>query len=87
MPQREVVTVTTNVPGPRQPLYALGRKLIDLVPYVPIAAWLRTGICIFSYCDKVTFGITGDYDSTPDIDVLAAGIENGVQDLLIAAAS
>jgi WS/DGAT/MGAT family acyltransferase len=87
MPQREVVTVTTNVPGPRQPLYALGRKLIDLVPYVPIAAWLRTGICIFSYCDKVTFGITGDYDSTPDLDVLAAGIENGVQDLLIAAAS
>ena len=27
LPQRSVVTVTTNVPGPREPLYALGRRL------------------------------------------------------------
>jgi WS/DGAT/MGAT family acyltransferase len=84
MPQREVVTVTTNVPGPRQPLYALGRELIELVPYVPIATTLRTGVCIFSYTGKVTFGITGDYDSMPDIDVLARGIQNGVEELLTA---
>jgi diacylglycerol O-acyltransferase len=87
LPQREVVTVTTNVPGPRQPLYALGRRLIELIPYVPIATSLRTGVSIFSYCDKVTFGITGDYDSAPDIGVLARGIENSVSELLTAAAS
>ena len=29
LPQREIVTVTTNVPGPREPLYGLGRTRGD----------------------------------------------------------
>jgi WS/DGAT/MGAT family acyltransferase len=85
LPQREIVTVTTNVPGPREQLYGLGRKLVEIIPYVPIATTLRTGICILSYCDSVTFGITGDYASTPDIQALATGIEEGVTELLKAA--
>jgi WS/DGAT/MGAT family acyltransferase len=87
LPQREIVTVTTNVPGPRQPLYGLGRKLLEIIPYVPIATTLRTGVSIFTYCDQVTFGITGDYATTPDIVVLARGIEDGVSELLEAARS
>ena len=83
--QREIVTVTTNVPGPRQSLYGMGRKLVEIIPYVPIATTMRTGVSIFTYCDHVTFGITGDYVSTPDIEVLARGIENGMAELLSAA--
>ena len=82
IPQREIVTITTSVPGPQLPLYALGRRLEEIIPYVPIATTLRTGVCIFTYNGKVTFGITGDYDSTPDLDVLAHGIEGGMADLL-----
>ncbi len=85
LPQREIVTVTTNVPGPSMPLYGLGRRLIELIPYVPIATTLRTGVSIFSYCGQVTFGITADYASTPDIGVLAKGIETGIAELLAAA--
>ncbi len=85
LPQREIVTVTTNVPGPQQPLYGLGRRLVEIVPYVPIATTLRTGVSIFTYCGQVTFGLTGDYTTTPDLDVLAAGIEDGVAELLKAA--
>jgi len=85
LPQREIVTVTTNVPGPRQPLYALGRRLVEIIPYVPIATTLRTGISIFTYCGNVTFGITGDYATTPDIELLARGIEEGVAELVAAA--
>jgi WS/DGAT/MGAT family acyltransferase len=81
LPQREIVTVTTNVPGPRQPLYGMGRKLVEIIPWVPIATTLRLGVSIFSYCDQVTFGITGDYDTTPDIDVFARAIEKGVREL------
>jgi hypothetical protein len=33
----------------------------------------------------VAFGITGDYDTAPDIDVLARGIEDGITELLKAA--
>jgi WS/DGAT/MGAT family acyltransferase len=77
----EIATVTTNVPGPQQPLYSLGRKLVEIIPYVPIATNLRTGVSIFSYCGQLTFGITGDYATTPDIGVLARGIERGIEEL------
>jgi WS/DGAT/MGAT family acyltransferase len=85
LPQREIVTVTTNVPGPSQPLYGMGRRLLEIIPYVPIATTLRTGVSIFSYCGTITFGLTGDYATTPDLEVLAAGIENGVAELMKAA--
>lgn len=85
IPQREIVTVTTNVPGPQQPLYGLGRRLVEIIPYVPIATTMRLGVSIFSYCGNVTFGITGDYATTPDIAVLAEHIEIGVTELLAAA--
>ncbi|HZD01415.1 MAG TPA: wax ester/triacylglycerol synthase family O-acyltransferase [Actinomycetes bacterium] len=85
VPQRNIVTVTTNVPGPRQPLYAMGRRLVEILPYVPIATTLRFGVSIFTYCDQVTFGITGDRESAADIDVLAHAIENGLGELVEAA--
>lgn len=85
LPQRDIVTITTNVPGPAEPLYGLGRKLVEIIPYVPIATTLRTGVSILSYSGNLTFGITGDYDTTPDIQVLVRGIERGVADLLTAA--
>ena len=82
LPQRDIVTVTTNVPGPRQPLYGMGRRIVEIIPYVPIATTLRTGVSIFTYCDQVTFGITGDFAANPDLDVLARGIEDGLAGLL-----
>jgi diacylglycerol O-acyltransferase / wax synthase len=85
LPQREIVTVTTNVPGPRQPLYAAGRRLLEMIAYVPIATTVRTGIAIFTYCDNVTFGITGDYAANPDLQVLADGVKDGMAQLLKAA--
>jgi diacylglycerol O-acyltransferase / wax synthase len=85
LPQREIVTVTTNVPGPQQPLYGMGRRLVEIIPYVPIATTLRTGIAIFSYCGTVTLGITGDFAANPDLEVLARGIESGLSELLAAA--
>ncbi len=85
LPQREIVTVTTNVPGPRQTLYGMGRRLVEIIPYVPIATTVRTGISIFTYCGNVTFGVTGDFAANPDLGILAQGIENGVTELTAAA--
>ncbi len=82
LPQRQVATVTTNVPGPRQTLYGLGREVQQMLPYVPIADRVRIGIAMFSYRDVLTFGITADYDSTPDIDVLAGGITESIDELV-----
>jgi diacylglycerol O-acyltransferase / wax synthase len=80
--QNAVNTVTTNVPGPQIPLYAAGRRMLQIFPYVPLGIQLRIGVAIFSYDGSVTFGITGDYDSAPDIKVLADGIGAGMTELL-----
>ncbi len=82
LPQRSVVTVTTNVPGPRHPLYILGRRMLEIFPYVPIALRLRTGVSILSYCDQITFGVTTDYAIAPDPSVLADAITDGIRELL-----
>jgi WS/DGAT/MGAT family acyltransferase len=86
VPQRGIQTVTTNVPGPQFPLFVAGRRMIYSYPYVPIAGQVRISIAIFSYCGRLFFGITGDYDSVTDIDVLRDGIEEGVRQLLEVAA-
>lgn len=85
LPQRSIVTVTTNVPGPRRPLYVLGRRMLEILPYVPIAVRLRTGVAILTYCGQVAFGVTSDYGSTPEAEALARAIEAGVAELVTAA--
>jgi WS/DGAT/MGAT family acyltransferase len=85
-PQRAVNTVTTNVPGPQAPLYAARRRMLRAYPYVPLAGQVRVGVAIFSYDGHVNFGVTGDYDSAPDIDVLCAGIEAGMEEMVDAVA-
>jgi len=80
--QHNVNTVTTNVPGPQHPLYAAGRRMLEAGPYVPLGGHVRIGVAIFSYDGAVTFGVTGDYDSAPDIDVLCEGIEASLSQLL-----
>lgn len=80
-PQHGVVGLATNVPGPRHTLTWQGREVVELLPAVPIALRLRTAIAILSYHDHLVFGITGDYDSTPDIEVLTEGIRSAVAEL------
>jgi diacylglycerol O-acyltransferase len=85
VPQRSITTVTTNVPGPAVPLYALGRRCLEIIPYVPIASRLRIGVSMFTYSGNLTFGVTGDYDTAGDAWTLAEGIEAGLAELVAAA--
>jgi len=80
--QRSLNTITTNVPGPQLPLYVLGRQMLQAFPFVPLGVQMRIAVAIFSYNGQVNFGVTGDYDSAPDIAVLCRGIEKGLADLL-----
>ena len=74
--------VTTNVPGPRVPLYVLGKRMVSAHAYVPIAGGTRISIGIFSYLDTMTFGINADFDGYPDVDTLSGGIRRGLDELL-----
>jgi hypothetical protein len=52
LPQRAVVTVTTNVPGPRVRLHVLGRPILGILPYVPIAERMRIGVAVLTYAGE-----------------------------------
>ena len=85
VPQRSLNTVTTNVPGPQRPLFLAGRRMLETFPFVPLAGGVRVGVAIFSYDGMLKFGVTGDYDTAPDIRVLCAGIEAEMAELVSAA--
>jgi diacylglycerol O-acyltransferase / wax synthase len=78
LPQRGIVTLATNVPGPRHRLEMMGRTVARVLPIPPIALRLRTGVAVLSYADELVFGITADYDAAADVDELANGIATAV---------
>jgi len=81
-PSLGVQTGVTNVPGPQQPLHTLGRRLLESFPFVPLIGHVRISIAIFSYDGGLYFGVTGDYDSSSDIDILTTGVERSMSELL-----
>jgi len=81
-PRLSMHTATTNVPGPQQPVQTLGRRLLQSYPFVPVVGSIRIVVAIFSYDGGLYFGVTGDYDGAPDIDVLTAGVAAGMDRLL-----
>jgi len=80
-PQPMVATITTNVPGPQEQLYLLGRPLLRMLPYVPLGMNQLITIAIISYHGQLNCGITADYDKIPDIDLVSDGIEQALADL------
>jgi diacylglycerol O-acyltransferase len=79
--QRTINTVTTNVPGPQFPLFALGRGMLEYLPFVPLSPGVRIGVAILSYNGHLTFGVTGDYDTAPDVHFMAERIEAAMDTL------
>ncbi|HEX5926642.1 MAG TPA: WS/DGAT domain-containing protein, partial [Baekduia sp.] len=86
-PQHAVNTVTTNIPGPQHAIYFAGHRMLEYVPFVPLAGHVRIGVAIVSYDGALNFGVTGDYETATDLQVLCDGIEAGIQELLPRAAT
>ena len=60
--------ICTNVPGPQQPLYLLGHKMLRAYPYVPIGGEMGVNVAILSYNGVAYVGFGGDVHAVPDID-------------------
>jgi WS/DGAT/MGAT family acyltransferase len=74
--------LVTNVPGPQIPLYVLGRELEDLFPLAFLPKNHALAVAIMSYNGGLDYGLLGDYDALPDIDVIAEGIDASLKELL-----
>ena len=78
--------LVTNIPGPQVPLYVLGRQLEDVFPLAFLPKNHALAVAIMSYNGGLDYGLLGDYDALPDIDVIAEGIDASLKELLDAAA-
>jgi diacylglycerol O-acyltransferase len=59
--------VCTNVPGPQQPLYLLGHKMVHCYPYVPVGGEMALNCAILTYNGTAYFGFSGCTHAVPDL--------------------
>ena len=59
----------------------------EVWPLVPLAADHSVGIAVVSYAGKVFFGLSGDERTAADLEVLGAGIESAITELVELAAT
>lgn len=78
--------VVSNVPGPQQPFYLLGHRLLAVYPFVPLSPQRHAlAVGVVSYDGGVFFGLVGDRDALADIDDLSAALEEALDEQTAAA--
>ena len=73
--------VVTNAPGPQRPLFAVGARLREIYPVVPLAAGQAVAIGVTSYDGQVYYGLNADWDAMSDVDVLAGSLAESLDEL------
>jgi hypothetical protein len=72
--------VISNVPGPRQPLYAAGSRLLHYYPVSTITDGQGLNVTVQSYLDTLDFGLVACRELIPDLwDMLDAIINDLVE--------
>lgn len=79
--------LVTNVPGPQQPVYAAGARLLESYPVLPLAPGHALAIGATSYDGRIYYGIDADRDAVPDVEVLAQCLHDSLEELLEASSS
>jgi WS/DGAT/MGAT family acyltransferase len=74
--------IVTNIPGPQVPLYLLGHELEDLFPIAFLPKGHALAVAIMSYNGRIEYGLLADRDVVPDLDVVAQGIAESLDELL-----
>ncbi|MBE3075620.1 MAG: wax ester/triacylglycerol synthase family O-acyltransferase [Actinobacteria bacterium] len=74
--------IITNVPGPQQPLYVGDSRMLSAYPVVPLARGQAVSIGLTSYDGGVYFGLNGDRDAMPDLELLGQCLVDSLADLV-----
>lgn len=77
-------TVVSNVPGPPIPLYMCGAKVIGVFPSSVILEGMGLNATVFSYMDRLDFGLHVDPDLVPDVWLIAEGVPAALAELMAA---
>jgi diacylglycerol O-acyltransferase len=77
--------IVSNVPGPDFALYLAGARMVAMYPVGPIVEGVGVNVTVFSYLDTMYVGIHGCWELAPDIEVIAAGMRDSLDELVQAA--
>ncbi|HYU61078.1 MAG TPA: wax ester/triacylglycerol synthase family O-acyltransferase [Solirubrobacterales bacterium] len=79
---REFSLAISNVPGPREPVFVLGRRVSDLHSIAEPADRHALRVSAVSLAGTMHFSLCTDPDALSDVHRLARGIERSVEELL-----
>ena len=73
--------IVTNVPGPPVPLYLLGARVLETIPFVPLYENQALGMALLSYSGDLFWGLTADWDRVADLHDVAVGLAESFEEL------
>jgi diacylglycerol O-acyltransferase / wax synthase len=77
-------TVVTNVPGPQQPLYFCGARMVTTYGMGPIGDGLGLIHGVFSYCGQITIAATSCRKQMPDPAFYAKCLQDSFDEMKVA---
>ena len=73
--------VVSNVPGPREPLYAVGARMEGIWSVGPILEGVGLNVTVWSYLDRVYVGVIGCREHWKDLHVVTDGMTAALEEL------
>jgi diacylglycerol O-acyltransferase len=74
--------IISNVPGPRNPIYFLGARIMHMHPFGPLLHGSGINITSLSFDDHLDLGVITCEHLVPDPELVARGIEAALDELL-----
>ena len=75
--------IISNVPGPDQPLYLAGARMMANWPASIVVHGLALNITVQSYADQLDFGLMADGAALPEVQELADALRVAFEDLQV----
>jgi len=79
--QRRINLLMSNLPGPPQPMYFAGAKILELFQIGVVQGNVAVQVGALSYAGQLNFDIVADANLVPDLTVFANGIVEDLQRL------
>ncbi|MGZ4210555.1 MAG: WS/DGAT domain-containing protein, partial [Actinomycetota bacterium] len=79
--QRLVNLLTSNLPGPPQPMYFAGAKILEVSQVGVVQGNLALTVGVLSYAGRLNLNIMGDAEAVPDLAIFAKGLADEIKRL------
>ena len=79
--QRRINLLMSNLPGPPQPMYFAGTKILEIFQIGVIQGNVPVQIGVLSYAGQLNLDIAGDAAVVPDLDAFARGMADDLERL------